>query len=157
LLTLEVENLPLPVEQVMLYDWIYFDPVEWSGTMPMMNWLSSGEQVEWILRDRETGAESMDIDWKFDVGDVVKIRLFNDPKTFHSMNHPFHMHGQRFLVVDLDGVRNQNMVWKDTAIGPVGSTMDILVDITNPGTWMAHCHIAEHLHAGMMLSFVVGK
>ena len=26
--------------------------------------------------------------------------------------------------------------------------MDILVDITNPGEWMMHCHIAEHLHAG---------
>ena len=33
--------------------------------------------------------------------------------------------------------------------------MDILVDITNPGEWMMHCHIAEHLHAGMMTSFTV--
>jgi len=39
---------------------------------------------------------------------------------------------------------------------PVGSTMDILVEMTNPGRWMAHCHIAEHLHAGMMLAFEVG-
>jgi FtsP/CotA-like multicopper oxidase with cupredoxin domain len=38
---------------------------------------------------------------------------------------------------------------------PVGSTIDILLDADNPGTWMAHCHIAEHLHAGMMMSFDV--
>jgi FtsP/CotA-like multicopper oxidase with cupredoxin domain len=57
----------------------------------------------------------------------------------------------------MDGVPSQNMAWKDTAIVPVGSTMDILVDVTNPGTWMAHCHIAEHLHAGMMLSFTVSE
>jgi FtsP/CotA-like multicopper oxidase with cupredoxin domain len=27
--------------------------------------------------------------------------------------------------------------------------------MSNPGRWMAHCHIAEHLEAGMMLSFSV--
>ena len=57
--------------------------------------------------------------------------------------------------MEMDGIPNPNMVWKDTAIVPVGSTMDILVDMSNPGDWMAHCHIAEHLHAGMMLSFSV--
>ena len=50
---------------------------------------------------------------------------------------------------------NENLVWKDTAIVPVGSTVDFLVEMTNPGEWMAHCHIAEHLHSGMMFSFVV--
>jgi FtsP/CotA-like multicopper oxidase with cupredoxin domain len=27
--------------------------------------------------------------------------------------------------------------------------------VTNPGRWMAHCHIAEHHESGMMLSFNV--
>jgi FtsP/CotA-like multicopper oxidase with cupredoxin domain len=27
--------------------------------------------------------------------------------------------------------------------------------MSNPGDWMMHCHIAEHLHAGMMLKFNV--
>ena len=55
----------------------------------------------------------------------------------------------------MDGVENQNLVWKDTAIVPVGSTMDMLVEMSNPGEWMIHCHIAEHLHAGMMFGFTV--
>jgi suppressor of ftsI len=29
------------------------------------------------------------------------------------------------------------------------------VEMSNPGSWMAHCHIAEHLEGGMMLSFQV--
>jgi FtsP/CotA-like multicopper oxidase with cupredoxin domain len=33
--------------------------------------------------------------------------------------------------------------------------VDILLDVTNPGSWMAHCHIAEHHEAGMMFSFTV--
>ena len=85
----------------------------------------------------------------------MKIRVFNDPKSFHPMNHPIHIHGQRFLVLSLDGAENSNLVWKDTAVVPVGSTLDMLVEMSNPGEWMAHCHIAEHLHAGMMLRFSV--
>ena len=34
-----------------------------------------------------------------------------------------------------------------------GETVDILLDVTNPGRWMAHCHIAEHHESGMMFSF----
>jgi len=156
-LTVRVHDLPLPIVLSMEIDTLYVPPMEWNDAMPMMNWLSTGKQVEWIIRDRATGRENMDIDWRFRKGDVVKIRLFNNPKSFHPMNHPFHVHGQRFLVTALDGVRPTNMVWKDTAIVPVGSTMDVLVDMSNPGKWMAHCHIAEHLHAGMMMHFEVAE
>ncbi len=155
-LTLRVKDLPLPIMRAMEFEaGLYAPPLEWNDAMPMMNWLSTAEQVEWILRDADTGDENMEIDWQFTVGDVVKIRIFNNPETLHPMNHPIHLHGQRFLVLSIDGVPNQNLVWKDTAIVPVGSTVDILADMTNPGEWMLHCHIAEHLHAGMMTSFTV--
>jgi hypothetical protein len=29
--------------------------------------------------------------------------------------------------------------------------------MSNPGEWMLHCHIAEHLHAGMMMKFSVAE
>jgi suppressor of ftsI len=29
------------------------------------------------------------------------------------------------------------------------------VEMSNPGRWMLHCHIAEHLGAGMMALFTV--
>ena len=155
-LTLEIENLPLPIVRAMEFEaGLYAPPMEWNDAMPMMNWLSSAEQVHWTLLDTDTGRENMDIDWQFEVGDVVKIELFNDPETIHPMNHPVHIHGQRFLVISIDGVRNQNLVWKDTAIVPVGTTVQYLVDMSNPGDWMMHCHIAEHLEAGMMLGFSV--
>ena len=52
-------------------------------------------------------------------------------------------------------VQNDNLVWKDSVLVPTGREIEILVDITNPGKWMAHCHIAEHLESGMMLVFEV--
>ena len=154
-LTLEVDSLPLAVEQSMNLDWIYFNPVEWTGTMPVMNWATTGAEVGWILRDAASGAENTDIAWSFRVGDVVKIRLHNDRGAFHAMQHPLHIHGQRFLVLDQNGAPNRNLVWKDTVLLPAGSTTDILLELSNPGRWMVHCHIAEHLESGMKFVFDV--
>ena len=149
-LTVATTALPLATVQFMNVDTAYFAPVEWVDGMPDMNWLSTSKQVRWILRDDATGRENMDIDWHVPRGSVVKLRVFNDPKSFHPMQHPIHLHGQRMLVVARDGVATPNLVWKDTAIIPVGSTVDLLIDASNPGAWMLHCHIAEHLGAGMM-------
>jgi suppressor of ftsI len=154
-LTLETRGLPPLTQRLMQLDSIYFAPVEWSGTMPMMNWASTGRQVRWILRDPETGRENMDIDWRFRRGELIRIRLVSERRSVHAMQHPIHLHGQRFLVLAVNGEPNQNLVWKDTVLVPAGSTVDILLDPSNPGRWMAHCHIAEHLSAGMMLGFTV--
>jgi suppressor of ftsI len=129
--------------------------VEWNDGMPMMNWLATGNEVTWIVRDPATGKENMDIDWHFRRGDVVRLRVFNDPGSSHAMQHPIHLHGQRFLVASRDGVPNDNLVWKDTVIIPAGETVELLVEMSNPGRWMLHCHIAEHLSAGMMAAFTV--
>ena len=155
LLTVDIEDLPVQVMQFIAVDTVYRPPVEFTDGMSDVNWLSTSNEVRWILRDVDSGDENMDIDWRFRVGDVVKIRLRNDPKAFHPMNHPVHLHGQRFLVLSRDGVPNENLVWKDTALLPVGATVDLLLEVTNPGRWMLHCHIAEHLQAGMMMAFAV--
>ena len=155
-MTLETTGLPFVTERLMQLDSIYFTPVEWSGTMPMMNWASTGRQVRWILRDPVTGRENMDIDWDgFRRGEPVKIRLVNERRAFHGMQHPIHLHGQRFLVLAVNGVPTENLAWKDTVLVPAGSVVDILLDASNPGSWMLHCHIAEHLSAGMMMHFTV--
>jgi FtsP/CotA-like multicopper oxidase with cupredoxin domain len=59
------------------------------------------------------------------------------------------------VVLAVNGVPNQNQVWKDTALVPAGSTVELLVEMSNPGRWMVHCHIAEHLASGMMTAFDV--
>ena len=154
-LTLNTRNLPPVTERLMQLDSIFFQPVEWTGSMPMMNWASTGEQVRWILRDPETGRENMDIDWHFPRGQMIKLRLVNERRAFHGMQHPIHLHGQRFLVLAVNGVPMRDVAWKDTVLVPAGSTVDILFDTANPGHWMLHCHIAEHLSAGMMMHLTV--
>lgn len=153
--TLETGDIPFVVDRLMRFDSAYFHPVEWSGTMPMMNWNSTSEEVRWIVREPASGRENMEIEWEFSVGDVVKLRLHNERRSFHAMQHPFHIHGQRFLVLARNGVPNENLAWKDTVLLPTGTTTDILLEVTNPGRWMAHCHISEHLESGMRMVFTV--
>jgi FtsP/CotA-like multicopper oxidase with cupredoxin domain len=130
--------------------------IEWEDDMVEVNRMTTPANMRWMLIDRETGAENADIDWRFRVGDRVKIRLLNEMTGDHPMHHPFHVHGAgRFLVLARDGVVEPNLVWKDTVLLRTGETVDILLDVSNPGQWMAHCHIAEHHESGMMFSFNV--
>jgi FtsP/CotA-like multicopper oxidase with cupredoxin domain len=130
--------------------------IEWEDDMVEVNRMTTPANMRWMLIDRSTGAEGGAIDWRFRVGDHVKIRLVNEMDSDHPMHHPFHIHGAgRFLILSRDGVVETNLVWKDTVLVPTGQTVDILLDVTNPGVWMAHCHIAEHHESGMMFSFIV--
>jgi FtsP/CotA-like multicopper oxidase with cupredoxin domain len=132
--------------------------IEWEDDMVEVNRQTTSATMHWRFLDRTTGADSPAIDWRFTVGDRVKIRLINEMASDHPMHHPFHLHGAgRFLVLARDGVTEPNLVWKDTVLVRTGQTVDILFDVTNPGLWMAHCHIAEHMQSGMMFSFNVAR
>jgi FtsP/CotA-like multicopper oxidase with cupredoxin domain len=134
------------------------DGIEWEDDMVEVNRLTTTATMHWRFLDRTTGADSPAIDWRFTVGDRVKIRLVNEMDSDHPMHHPFHLHGAgRFLVLARDGVTEPNLVWKDTVLVRTGQVIDILFDVTNPGLWMAHCHIAEHMQSGMMFSFNVAR
>jgi FtsP/CotA-like multicopper oxidase with cupredoxin domain len=134
------------------------DGIEWEDDMVEVNRLTTSANMHWKFVDRTAGASGSAIDWRFRVGDRVKIRLVNEMDSDHPMHHPFHLHGAgRFLVLARDGVVEPNLVWKDTVLVRTGQTVDILFDVTNPGLWMAHCHIAEHMQSGMMFSFSVAR
>ncbi|MBO0728431.1 MAG: multicopper oxidase family protein [Acidimicrobiaceae bacterium] len=132
------------------------DGLEWEDLMPEINAASNADNMTWRLVDLETGKVNGGIDWAFRVGDLVKIRLVNDMDQDHPMHHPFHIHGAgRFLILTRGEVVESNLAWKDTVLVRSGETVDILLDVTNSGLWMAHCHIAEHNQSGMMFSFSV--
>jgi FtsP/CotA-like multicopper oxidase with cupredoxin domain/copper chaperone CopZ len=134
------------------------DGIEWEDEMAEVNRATTTETMRWKLLDRTAGHDGLPVNWRFTAGQRVKIRLVNEMDSDHPMHHPFHIHGAgRFLVLARDGVPEANLVWKDTVLIPTGQTVDILLDVTNPGLWMAHCHIAEHMHSGMMFSFTVDR
>ncbi|MFN2587044.1 MAG: multicopper oxidase family protein [Actinomycetota bacterium] len=149
------QHVPAPHAGHHDHDGGLADGIEWEDLMPEVNRASTTANMRWKVIDRDTGKVGGDIDWTFQAGAQVKIRLVNEMESDHPMHHPFHVHGQRFLVLARDGVREPNLVWKDTVLVRTGETVDLLLDASNPGLWMAHCHIAEHMEGGMMFGFRV--
>jgi FtsP/CotA-like multicopper oxidase with cupredoxin domain len=132
--------------------------IEWEDTMLEVNRAADTSNTRWMLVDRHTDSVNAAIDWSFKVGDRVKIRIVNEMDSDHPMHHPIHFHGAgRFLILSRDGVVEPNLVWKDTVLVKTGEVVDIVLDVSNPGLWMAHCHIAEHAESGMMFSFNVAR
>lgn len=70
------------------------------------------------------------------------------------MDHPFHIHGTQFQVVDIakaGAIRTPAIrCWKDTVNVAVGETVRIRLRQDLPGPRMYHCHILEHEELGMM-------
>ena len=67
------------------------------------------------------------------------------------MDHPFHLHGFRFQVLDRNGVPEPFRSWKDTVNVPKHETARLIVRYARfPGRWMFHCHILDHEDHGMM-------
>ena len=60
--------------------------------MVEVNRITTPANMRWKLVDRSTGAENAAIDWRFRVGDQVKIRLVNEmdsgPSDAPSLPHP---------------------------------------------------------------------
>jgi FtsP/CotA-like multicopper oxidase with cupredoxin domain len=73
-------------------------------------------------------------------------------------DHPFHLHGFFFQVIERDGRAPAFRSWDDTVNVPAGGRVRIAwVPDDRPGEWMYHCHILEHHDAGMMAHFVVAR
>jgi FtsP/CotA-like multicopper oxidase with cupredoxin domain len=87
------------------------------------------------------------------LGEVQLWTIANDTV----WDHPFHLHGYFFVVLDEKGEPVRPLGWKDTVNIPMKSTRRFLVHFDErPGTWMFHCHILDHAEGGLMGTVQVG-
>ena len=68
------------------------------------------------------------------------------------MPHPMHLHGHRFQVVEIGGLRISGAV-RDTVRVPPAQRVVVVFDANNPGWWAFHCHMLYHMEAGMFQTF----
>jgi FtsP/CotA-like multicopper oxidase with cupredoxin domain len=86
------------------------------------------------------------------VGELQVWELVNET----GQDHPFHIHGFFFQVVQENGRTSTELAWKDTVNVPRKSQTRIAwLPDDRPGEWMYHCHILEHHAMGMMAHFSV--
>lgn len=84
-----------------------------------------------------------------DVGSLQRWRVMNSTKEVH----PFHIHQVHFLPYAVDGNPVKDPAWVDTVNVPYGSSVDLVMDFTDPiirGMSLFHCHLLKHEDKGMM-------
>lgn len=106
-----------------------------NGVTWRLNGIAWPEQSDWVVDQN--------------VQTVIEIRNELGPE------HPFHVHGQLFTVLDRDGAVADERGLRDTVLVGGLSTVRIATDFGNPGMWMVHCHILEHAESGMMTTVEV--
>ena len=99
--------------------------------------------MAWSINGKAMPAEPL---FTWQQGSTVELTIVNKVAT----EHPFHLHGQFFEILDPD-----QPGLKDVVLIPPNRTMKVRAYLDNPGRWMAHCHILEHAEMGMMAEFVV--
>ena len=107
--------------------------------------------------------------WKHGIDFLVNGEMHNNDKPVYVgdlqvweisntslMDHPFHLHGYFFQVLEENGKAPLFKAWKDTYNLKPGNKIKIAwMPDNRPGMWMYHCHILEHHEAGMMGHFEV--
>jgi FtsP/CotA-like multicopper oxidase with cupredoxin domain len=87
------------------------------------------------------------------IGETQVWTVTNDTE----WDHPYHLHGFFFMVLDEHGQPVAPKVWKDTVNVPMKSTVRLAVTFDErPGEWMIHCHILDHAEGGLMGTVRVG-
>lgn len=71
--------------------------------------------------------------------------------------HPFHLHGNHFEVLSVNGVPPDQYTWEDTWNVGIYDTVRLRLIPDNPGDWMLHCHILPHAEGGMMSVLTVAE
>ena len=79
------------------------------------------------------------------LGRTCIFSLVNETAWFH----PIHLHGHVFRVVSRNGRPTRHREWRDTVLIEPRARADVAFVADNPGDWLLHCHIPEHMASGM--------
>ncbi len=109
------------------------------GGAPDTDWLINGEAwPEVTVPTVALGAEL-----------VVELRNLS------ATEHPFHVHGNRLAVVSVDGIAPDTLQVEDTVNVGIRSVVRLLMVPSEPGRWLAHCHLLSHEQGGMIAAIDV--
>ena len=91
-----------------------------------------------------------------DQGDWITVTYFNEGMQVH----PMHLHGFEQIVYAKDGEPLDQPYAADTILVGPGERYTVLFHADQPGTWVWHCHILNHVEAatgmfGMVTAVVV--
>ncbi|MER2498141.1 multicopper oxidase family protein [Vibrio neptunius] len=145
-------KLPLnPVPQLDLANAEEIDFVfEWEGAVTPTSKDGKAMPKFWLTNKRAWEGMSKDnIPAPLATLAYGKTYIF-DLKNVTQYHHPIHIHGHTFTVLEMDGKKIAEPFHTDTVLlGKNGRAKAAFV-ADNPGRWMYHCHVIEHMKTGLM-------
>ncbi|XP_027925724.1 laccase-7-like [Vigna unguiculata] len=104
---------------------------------------------------------------KLNFNSTVEI-VFQNTAFLEGQNHPMHLHGYDFHVLaqgfgnfnnDTDRAKFNlvNPQLRNTVGVPLGGWAVIRFQADNPGVWLMHCHMEDHVPWGLAMTFEVGN
>lgn len=100
----------------------------------------------WALNGVAAHTTAMDPIFTVKRGATVVVTVKNNT----AFPHPMHLHGHAFRILKIDGVDEPLRPWADTVLlMPQGGSAKIAFVADNPGDWLFHCHVLEHVSGGM--------
>jgi FtsP/CotA-like multicopper oxidase with cupredoxin domain len=116
----------------------------------MMDQMHSGKV--WFINGEAATGHVMEPMLTLARGRSYVLAMANDT----AWHHPIHLHGHSFRVISRNGQPTRHREWQDTVMMAPRERVEIALVADNPGDWMFHCHILEHMAAGMMGVIRVG-
>ena len=134
-------------------DWASFSDIPTDASTPVRSLVlseSAGEAPEFFVN----GASFPDIPPIAAETGAIEIWDFQNTS---EMDHPMHLHGMFFQVLEVEGAPPLARGWKDTVNVKSHASVRVAVRFGEPGRWMYHCHILEHAERGMMGELVLSE
>jgi FtsP/CotA-like multicopper oxidase with cupredoxin domain len=158
----EVIEQPIPLLQATVtasdleprsFQWVPMEPepereVDGEASLTFNAVQGPDGNVQWTINGQSMPTEPLHT---FATDETIRLRLVNDA----GPEHPFHLHGQFFQIIDDGRPETHQPGLKDTVLVPGQSVVEVIAYMDNPGHWMAHCHILEHAELGMMGEIVI--
>lgn len=99
----------------------------------------------WTVNGRAVAAHDHERLFALKQGRTCILELRNET----AWDHPIHLHGVVFRVLERDGRAAERAEWRDTELLHPGRQAVIAFAAATPGDWMLHCHVLEHQATGM--------
>ncbi|WP_313395836.1 multicopper oxidase domain-containing protein, partial [Pseudomonas sp.] len=76
-------------------------------------------------------------------------------KNMTQYQHPVHLHGMSFKVIGSNRRQIPEPYFTDTYLLGKNERAQVALVADNPGTWMFHCHVIDHMETGLMAAIAV--
>jgi FtsP/CotA-like multicopper oxidase with cupredoxin domain len=99
----------------------------------------------WAMNGIVAHDQVMEPLFTFQLGRTQVLKIRNHT----AFPHPMHLHGHSFRWLSRNGQPVAGAPWLDTVLLLAEEEVEVAFVADNPGDWLFHCHVLEHMQAGM--------